>query len=54
MVLSLGEILEELSDSEIQQAIMKRHELINQMVGTLYPSILMSEIVKLRNQKEKV
>jgi hypothetical protein len=37
-------------DNEINQ----RHELINNMVGTLYPNILRDEIYRIIQQREKI
>ena len=43
--------LDEITDEEVQEQIDIRHELINQMVGTLYPEIVYNEIIELRRRQ---
>ncbi len=50
--LSLGEQLGQMSSYEVEEAITKRRELIGQMVGTLYPSLLFREIEQLEEDGE--
>lgn len=47
----IKELLEsglETSEAELLQEIKERQDLLKQMVGSLYPSIILDEIVKIR------
>ena len=52
-LLSLTELNDELENA-IQQQIDVRKQLINEMIGNLYPGILVTEIAKLKNIKNKI
>lgn len=52
MKLSLDEVLEDLTDEEIEAALTKRRELIAIMVGTLYPGILADEMRLLEHRRD--
>lgn len=48
---AIKEILEsglETSEAELRQEIKERQDLLKQMVGSLYPSIVLDEIIKIR------
>lgn len=48
------EVLNNLTIEEIEKAILERCELIKQLVGQLYPSILWSEISQLRERQAEL
>ena len=52
----IKEILEsglETSEAELRQEIKERQDLLKQMVGSLYPSIILDEIVKIREMLDE-
>lgn len=43
-----------MTEEEILKGIKERKELIQTMVGTLYPSIVTDEIIELKEQLQKI
>lgn len=48
--LILGEVLEQLDEAQLEAAYRKRMELIDRMVGQLYPRVLLDEADRLQTR----